>query len=267
MKRFLAISIFLFITASGFSQKLDNYKYVVIPYEFEFLKKHDQYRVNSLVRFLFKKEGFHALYNSETFPQDLADDRCLALYIDIDDASGMFVTKTKIILRDCSNQIILETQEGKSRIKAYEKAYNESLRIAFADVKAQNYSYKPAKIKKVIEPVKEVITEAVTEKIEEVKQEVTPPVKEMVTIKEVKTVETMPVTKVKAGVLYAQPLENGYQLVDSTPKVVMILLKTNIPNVYLVKGKDAIVYKENGKWMLSNVTMSGNQVSGLNVKF
>jgi len=47
----------------------------------------------------------------------------------------------------------------------------------------------------------------------------------------------------------------------------MILLKTGVSDVYLVKGEDAIVYKENGKWMLSKVTMSGNKVSPLNVKF
>lgn len=266
MKRFLVTIIFLFITASGFSQKLDGYKYVVVPYEIEFLKKHDKYRVNSLVRFLFKKEGFQVLYDSETFPQDLTNDRCMALYLDLDDDSGMFVTKTKIILKDCSNQIILESEVGTSRIKAYEKAYNESIRNSFESVKAQRYSYKPSKREKVIVPKKEVISETVTNKVNEVKEEVTP-TKEMVTIKEVKPAEVKPVLKVKTGVLYAQPIENGYQLVDNTPKVVMILLKTGASDVYLVKGKDAIVYKENGKWMLSNATSSGPQVSTLNVKF
>lgn len=265
MKRFLVTIIFLFITAYGFSQKLDGYKYVVVPYEFEFLKKHNKYRVNSLVRFLFKNEGFQVLYDSETFPQDLTNDRCMALYLDLDDDSGMFVTKTKIILKDCSNQIILESEVGTSRIKAYEKAYNESIRNSFESVKAQRYSYKPSKREKVIVPKKEVIAETVTTKVNEVKEET--PAKEVVTIKEVKAEVKQPVLKVKTGVLYAQPIENGYQLVDSTPKVVMILLKTGASNVYLVKGKDAIVYKENGKWMLSNATSSGPQVSKLNVKF
>ncbi|WP_298422363.1 hypothetical protein [uncultured Kordia sp.] len=266
MKRFLAVIIFLFITASGFSQKLDSYKYVVIPYEFEFLKKHDKYRVNSLMRFLFKSEGFGVLYDSETFPQDLTDDRCLALYLDLEDDSGMFVTKTKIILKDCSNQVILESEEGTSRTKAYEKAYNESVRNSFESIKAQRYSYTPAKRKKVVVPSKSAVTETVTKKVEEVKKEVVP-VKETMTVKEVKPIVVKPVTKLKEEVLYAQPLENGFQLVDRSPKVVMILLKTGVPNVYLVKGKDAIVYKENGKWMLSNATTSGHEVSVLNVKF
>lgn len=284
MKRFLITTLFLCITASCFSQKLDSYKYVVIPYEFGFLKKHDQYRVNSLVRFLFKKEGFEVLYNSETFPQDLADDRCLALYVDIDDDSGMFITKTKLLLKDCANRIIFESEEGKSRIKAYEKAYNESLRDAFRSVKAQNYSYTPGKKEKVIVETKPVVETpkattdtkkgeyiAVKPKVEVVKEEKKPVIKEVVketaTIKEVKTATTKAATKAKSSVLYAQPLENGYQLVDNTPKVVMVLLKTNIQDVYLVKGKDALVYKKDGKWLLSNVTDSGNEVRPLNVKF
>lgn len=257
MKRFLLTILFLGITASCFSQKLDSYKYVVIPHEFGFLKKHDKYRVNSLVRFLFKKEGFQVLYNSETFPQDLANDRCLALYVDIDDDSGMFITKTKLILKDCSNQTILESIQGQSRTKAYKKAYSETIRDAFTTIKAQNYSYKPTTKKEVMKPV---ITETVTEKTEKVTKEVVP-------VKDVKTTATTPVQQVKSSVLYAQPLKNGFQLVDNTPKVVMVLLKTGISDVYLVKGKDAIVYKEKGKWMLSNVTTTGNQVSKLNLKF
>jgi len=214
MKRFLASVLFLFIVTSGFSQKLDSYKYVIVPYEFEFLKKHNQYRVNTLIRFLFKKEGFQVLYNSETFPQDLADDRCMALYLDIADDSGMFVTKTKIILKNCSNQVILETEQGTSRIKAYEKAYNESLRNSFASVKAQNYSYTPVKRKKDVVPAKEVVTETIVEQVKEVKEGI-PPAKEMVTIKEVKPVAVKPVLKVKNTVLYAQSIDNTKSGYDS----------------------------------------------------
>jgi hypothetical protein len=33
----------------------------------------------------------------------------------------------------------------------------------------------------------------------------------------------------QAGVLYAQPIVNGFQLVNSTPKVVMKVFKTSSP--------------------------------------
>ncbi|MBC8755790.1 hypothetical protein H2O64_14025 [Kordia sp. YSTF-M3] len=254
MKRFLASVLFLFITVSCFSQDFDSYKYVVIPYEFNFLNKHDKYRVNTLVRHLFKKEGFHVVYDNQPFPKDLADNRCLGMYADINNQSGLFTVKMSIVLRDCSNQIFFETAIGRSKIKAYEKGYNQALRRAFADIEAKNYSYKPV-VKTVVEtPSVEVIELEEVEEVEEVE------VEEVVE-------QEMTTTTTKTPVLYAQPIKNGYQLVDSTPKVVMILLKTGAPNVYIVKGRDASVYKENGKWLLSKITSEGNDITVLNIKF
>ena len=69
------------------------------------------------------------------------------------------------------------------------------------------------------------------------------------------------------NILYAQPLNNGYQLVDASPKVVLVLLKSGVPNVYLVKGEDATVYKENGQWILSKTSGTGTEKKVLNIKF
>ena len=267
MKRFLTSVVILLITFSCFSQELDVYKYVVIPYEFDFLNKHDKYRVNTLTRYLFKNEGFEVLYDNEEFPKELADNRCLGLYLGINNDSGIFTTKMSYILRDCSNQVLMETSQGRSRIKAYEKSYNQALRRAFTDIEAKNYSYQPTK-QVVPETVVETVTETVpTEKVYDkvkvtVREEPTPVHK----VVERKGTETI-VTETTNAVLYAQPIKNGYQLVDSTPKIVMILLKTGAPNVYIVKGQDASLYKENGKWMLSKATNEGNAISTLNIRF
>ncbi len=54
----------------------------------------------------------------------------------------------------------------------------------------------------------------------------------------------------KVKVLYAQEITNGYQLVDSDPKIVMKLLKSTSPNVYIAESGNLIgvVYSEAGKW-------------------
>lgn len=260
MKRFLVSVVFLLITFSCFSQGLNSYKYVVVPYKFDFLGDHDKYRVNTLIRHLFKKEGFEVLYDNQEFPKDLFDDRCLGLYADINNDSSIFTSKMSIILRDCSNKVVMETQQGKSKIKAYQKSYNQALRRAFVDIEAKNYNYTPSK--KTPVAVVETPVEVVENVTVEVVEEQTPIDK---TVVQNGTVTT--VTETTEAVLYAQPIKNGYQLVDSTPRVVMILLKSGAPNVYIVKGQDATVYKENGKWMLSKVTSEGNAVSVLNVKF
>lgn len=259
MKRFLASLIFLFITLSCFSQKLDSYKYVIVPYEFEFLKRHDQYRVNTLVRHLFKKEGFEVLYDNEDFPDDLKLDRCLALFANVKSNSNIFTTKMTITLKDCSNKVVLESLQGRSKIKAYKESYNQSIKRAFATIEAANYSYKPAERK----------ATAAVNKPKEVVKEVKPMVSE--------TKETsLPTTTVKqntqnktatSNVLYAQPIKNGYQLVDSTPKVVMVLLKTGVPDVFIVKGEDATVYKKDGVWKYSVASKNGYDVLDMNIKF
>ncbi len=75
--------------------------------------------------------------------------------------------------------------------------------------------------------------------------------------------EKKPVTKSSLDLLYAQPLDNGFQLVDASPKIVMILVKTAAPNVYTVKGKEGIVFKEGDKWYYSE----NDSKKELNIKF
>jgi len=66
--------------------------------------------------------------------------------------------------------------------------------------------------------------------------------------------------------LYAQPLENGYQLIDMEPKKVMVLLNTSLKDVYLVKDKNALVYKDGNQWIMSS---TGTEVTKevLHIKF
>ncbi len=66
------------------------------------------------------------------------------------------------------------------------------------------------------------------------------------------------------NVLYAQKIDGGYQLVDSSPKIVMILFSTPKQDVFIVKGEDAIVFKENGNWFRSN-NSTAQEI--LNIKF
>jgi hypothetical protein len=56
-------------------------------------------------------------------------------------------------------------------------------------------------------------------------------------------------------------------VVDTTPKIVMILLETGKSNVYIVKGKNAMVYKEDGFWYLSENEGDKVSVKPLNIKF
>ena len=70
------------------------------------------------------------------------------------------------------------------------------------------------------------------------------------------------------NVLYAQPIEGGYQLVDATPKIVYVLKATSSPDIFLVTkdGKNGVVFKDEGKWYLE-MDAKGSKAKELNIKF
>ena len=133
-----------FIISSTFAQSnLNNYKYVIVPKKFEFLKEANQYRLNELTEFLFNKYGFQALMEGDSYPDDLLKNRCLALKSNLIKDSGLFKTKISVELKDCNDQVVYTSEVGESREKDYEKAYNEAVRNAFKSFETVNYQYVP----------------------------------------------------------------------------------------------------------------------------
>jgi hypothetical protein len=220
--------LFLFITRQAVSQSnINEYKYIDIPKKYDFLKSEDKYQLNSLTAFLFKKAGFNVLSSEENNLDDDKKDWCKILRVDVINNSGMFNTKLKIELTDCKNNVVFTSKEGRSNVKDYKEAYHEALREAFESIKALNYVYTPKEQESISKPI--------------VKEE--PVHDEKITL-------TTPIdTVVNENTLYAQPTANGYQLVDTTPKVIFILKKTSVQDVYLIIGKDGTVFYKDGQWI------------------
>jgi len=76
-------------------------------------------------------------------------------------------------------------------------------------------------------------------------------------------------SKKAEGILYAQELTNGYQLVDSTPKIKLTLQKTSMKDYYLANAetKNGVVYKRDGSWFFEYYEGDGLIVEELNIKF
>lgn len=146
------------LSAINAQTNINNYKYIIVSKQFSFQKSANQYQINELTKFLFTRAGFTVLDESESFPTDLAVNRCLALNGVVKDNSGLFKTKVTIELTDCTNKIVFSTNEGISSEKNYKKAYNEAIRIAFKKIEALNYQYAAETprtnnpINKVVEP-------------------------------------------------------------------------------------------------------------------
>lgn len=283
---FLSLVFVCFFITSMFSQtNLNEYKYVIVSKKYDFLKRADQYQLNSLSKFLFNKYGFEALMEGEPYPADLIKNRCLALKADVLKGSGMFKTKLTIQLTDCNDRLVYTSGMGESREKEFKKAYTAAIRQAFKSFEAMNYTYEPKESEEVVSNSTSISgNNEVTDEIKKLKQEIeilkndkkaeiAEVKKPVVTITEkptqkVEVVKAEKVIKEKliegtSNVLYAQEIDGGFQLVDSSPKVIYKIFKTGLSNVYLVENQSAIIYKEGDNWVIE----SYGSKQELNVKF
>jgi len=282
--KFIFAFIILCIVNNTFAQSsINDYKYIIVPSKYDFLKETDQYQLNSLTKFLFNKYGFDAVLDNEDYPKDLANNKCLALRADLENIKSLFKTKLKVVLKNCMNDIIFVSKVGESREKEFKKTYNLTLRDAFKSFETLNFSYKPNKdgafvvlgsnatttsnqeVEKLKEEIKSLKNEQTSHVNSPINGEQKKHIERVVEVNEiVKQVEKD--TKL-TNVLYAQETNQGYQVVDSTPKVVMVFLSTPKQDTWIVKGRDAIVYKEDGFWYLSEYKGIKTTTIKLNIKF
>ncbi|MGJ8761438.1 MAG: hypothetical protein ACSHXA_12915 [Polaribacter sp.] len=228
----IAFSFLFLIAISAFSQERDinNYKYVIVPDRFDFLKSSDQYQTSSLTKFLLEKKGFEVFLSNEKLPEDLMLNRCKALTAIVVDDSSMFTIKSVIKLQDCNNNVLYTSEVGKSKLKEYKKGYQEAIRKAYETMEDLEYNYNTSIAAK-----------------EKIKPEIVKEKESVVTVKtSVKEINT---NSNVTNVLYAQKKNNGFQLVNLTPEVVFIILNTNKKNVYVIKGKDGTLYKNGEIWI------------------
>ncbi|MGB3590424.1 MAG: hypothetical protein WBA16_01950 [Nonlabens sp.] len=121
------------------AQKISDYKYVLVPSQFEFQSSPDQYDLNDLMVFELKKRGINAFKNTDALPLDMNRGLCNTLNVRAS-KSGMLLTKVSIELVDCSGLSIFQT-EGKSKSKNYQKAYFQSVREALEVMGTSDLSY------------------------------------------------------------------------------------------------------------------------------
>lgn len=289
---FISLSFFFSFNVSSQEEQvnveaIDNYKYVIVPLKFEILNDVDKYQINSLTKFLFNKYGYTAFFENDSFPNDLRQNRCLALEANVVKVKGGFLsTKLRINLTDCNGEVVVSSKVGKTREKESKVAYNLAVRNAFQTFQFYKHNYKPdpkgvtllsnasadsskqndEETKVAQEEIERLKQEVATLKDEKVvKQAVIVPVVSTSPKKE--TIETPKALTEDTKTLYAQPIDNGFQVVDKTPKVIMILLETPRENTFIVKDQNAIVYKEDGFWYLSKNDGKATSLETLNIKF
>lgn len=252
-KIILVALIFISFLTVGQEKKVSNYKYIIVPNKFEFLKEPDQYQTSSLTKFLLKKNGFTVLLESEDFPEDLKNDRCKALTASIVNNSSLFKTKLHLELKDCFSKVLF-TSEGESRIKDFKKSYQQSIRNAHKLM--EDINYKPLSKKQQVKETKIIAVDTPVKTI--TKKEV---------LKDVSSTKKGSEKVENTTTLYAQPKKNGFQLINLKPEVVFIILNTKIKDVYVIKDKNGLLYKQESKWVAEYYEKDQLIVKEFEIKF
>ena len=233
MKKVIVLLLFVNCTLA---QNLNSYKYVLLPSRFSCQTEVDQYNLNSLMRMILEKNGFEVYLDNEKFSDDFATDNCNKLYADLDVQNSMFVTKVKIVLKDCKNNIIFISSQGKSIEKNQTIAFSQALRTASQSLETEKHLYKPS----------DKTVQLFNDKNND-----------------------QPNSLVSNDTNFTAKKTNyGYDLI-SNGNVFISLLQTSLNGIYLANKNNiqGIVFKKDAKWQLEYYKNDTKIIEILNVIF
>ena len=291
MMKNLFLPLFLICSFYGMSQaELNKYKYIIVPTKFDAFKSENQYQTSTLIKYNLVENGFTAVYDND-MPADLVANRCLGLLLALNDDSSMFSTKVTLTLKDCLSNVVYTTMEGMSKEKDYKSAYSGAIKECFKSLSGVGYKFESSgdnlpptvsfknDVKRIeekasVQPQQNTPNPVVQQKatLEEQSFKNMEPVQTNFTKAENKPAMALPnvdYKKEEAGVLYAQAIANGFQLVDSTPKITLRMYATSQANFFIGEGDahSGVVLKKGDKWYFEYY--EGDKLMGqeLNIKF
>lgn len=226
---------------NGFAQNfnINKYKYVIVDSQFDFAKEPDQYKLSTLTKFLFNKIGMHAFIDTDSYPEELSKDACLALFASAYKKSGLLTLKTVIEIKDCFGRTLFTSEIGKSKTKEFARGYYQTISRAFASIERLNYKYDESYVDKTPKKVIELKKEPSVKK---------KPVLEK-KIKVVKEVKPKVISKANYILLYGKKTQNGFQLVNTKSEVLFSILKTSHDTIFIIKDINGILEKKGDFWI------------------
>lgn len=210
----------LLICSVAMAQQVNDYQYIIVPTKFAFSKDVNPFGLSTLTKALLQKHTFVAFLDTEVIPDEILRYNCNKLYADVIEENTITTTKLTIVFKDCKGNIVYQSAQGKSRTKDWRVGYNEALRDAAKSLDLMHYKYNGNNGN----------VDATPEKIQP-------------------TVQT-PANAARGTMLFAQPIANGFQLVDEMPKIVLRIYKTNSPTIYLAEkdSQRGVLWQQNGQW-------------------
>ncbi|MFC0344970.1 hypothetical protein [Epilithonimonas hispanica] len=222
---FLSVIFLVLIKA----QTVSDYKYILIPQEFNDFKDNKDYGLGIIMEKSLKGKKYVVLSETKTsWPAEALTNPCKVLATDVLNDKSMFRNKIILNFKDCNNQVVF-TEKGSSTIKEFEPGFQDALKQGLAKVPISNPS-------------------ATIEKIAESK-----PVEEIKKVDDVKVAQSPAAQKYKNGSLSLQRIQidnSQFILVDGNSSVPFATFrattKQDVFRVKLASGVSTIGYYENG---------------------
>lgn len=145
MKSVLA-SLFLLCVGFTQAQSVSDYQNIIVKKTFKDFEKED-YQLNLLLRSNLRKKKYEVFSEDATnIPTEIQNNECLAAKADIQNIKASFQNKLKVVFTDCNNNVIGE-YFGASKIKDFEKGYQDALNDALKTLIVTNPKATPTVIK------------------------------------------------------------------------------------------------------------------------
>ncbi len=110
-------------------------KYVIVPNKFSFSVRNNQYNLNKTVKQFFKSEGFTTYFENE-ISKDF--NKCDAYQISLKREKNNSRSQSMwVLVKDCNDNVVFKSEEGKSRFLETSRAYNESLKRALKSIEGK----------------------------------------------------------------------------------------------------------------------------------
>ena len=184
MKKLLMLLLLFSANLLVAQMSVNQYQYVIVPAQYGFQREVDEYRLNNLTKLLFEKYGFKVFLDTDQLPAEITDSNCDKLYADVVSSGNFIRTKLQVVLKDCKKNVVFASIVGTNKEKEYKVAYTQALRAAFQSFDSLQYVYTPQKKNNEIQKTDASAnsTLILSESFDE-----------------------------KAAMLYAQPIDNGFQ--------------------------------------------------------
>lgn len=213
------LTLFLFLSCFSLTAQ-QFYDNVILPNNFSLFNGENRYNLDVLTKSFFESEGFKVYSNSDILPDQLANNRCDALFVDVHESNALLVTKVFVEIKNCKNEVVFKSELGESREKSFSKAYNEALRKSLQTMKGKT-RFK-----------KDVVEQTIV----------------------------VSAPKIIGDFLYAIPTQTGYKLVDEVPNLIFELTKSSSSDIFMAKKgnlQGLLIKKENNWFFEYN---DGNQL-------